>query len=124
MSSIKKMRRKLKYGIYTNRTMKKLHYDLYCSVCLEDIHKHCYLTTFGQEFFCDCNHKIHQYGAGSLLPGKKFVQFNKLHSKKYREIRNERQTQAAKKRLNLKKLGSEELNYYLNINSHTNKSEM
>lgn len=77
------MRRKVKYGIYTNRTVRRcIGCSSYCQNCKSEC-KVIYDCQTDPASIAD-NHygysrkklKLHQYGTGLILPRRKFVQFN------------------------------------------------
>lgn len=58
---------------------------------------------------------IHQYGFGSLDPGKKFVIYCKMHTFTYRYLRDQRALRTSRRKADLKKRALEESQYYYEI---------
>lgn len=92
------MRRKKRFGVYSNHTIKRCYCFIgYCDRCKGvcktlipgDIDP-TYNWHFGKDMSVRSSfNKIHHNGFGSLYPGKKFVMFEKNHNFKYRHKRYE-----------------------------------
>ena len=85
------MRRKKKYNIYTNATIKRSSSSgYYCTAC-KGVCKIVYDAEIDENSISQ-NHlgysgtkkKLHLIGEGSLMPGKKFVVFSKKYHRKRR----------------------------------------
>ena len=80
--SDKNMRRKKKFGVYTNATIKNCSCDYFCREC-KSLCKAVYKGKVDLDSVThtssNSTRKMHQFGYGSLMPGKKFVIFDKKH---------------------------------------------
>lgn len=118
------MRRKQKYGVYSNKTIKKCQCFRFCGTCRgfckEEFEKHCEINSVGHDLFYQGRRKLHYFGVGSLMPGKKFIPYEKNHSFTWRSLRIERMKKDIKRRSDLKKKSFEEHDYYLTIKSLIN----
>jgi hypothetical protein len=88
------MRREQKLGVYTNKSVKSCYSDSYCAVCKSVCKWYC-KDRFDDHPLdhtpWDSKQKLHQLGFGSLMPGKKFVVFNKrYHTNKWYPLRSAR----------------------------------
>ncbi|OMJ82173.1 hypothetical protein SteCoe_17192 [Stentor coeruleus] len=92
------MRRKKRYGVYSNHTIKRCFcFRGYCDKCKGtcktlipgDIDP-AYNWHFGKDMSVRTSfNKIHHNGFGSLYPGRKFVMYEKNHGFKYRYLKYE-----------------------------------
>ena len=87
------MRRKRKHGVYTNRSIKKFISYSFCkvckSVCKSGFPKLIDPSTNWHHYDNPNRKSLSYFGFGSLLPGKKFVEYDKNQGFKYRYLRNE-----------------------------------
>ncbi|OMJ82174.1 hypothetical protein SteCoe_17193 [Stentor coeruleus] len=92
------MRRKKRYGVYSNHTIKRCHcLSGYCRQCkgvcktmipgeIDPI----YNWHSVKEYYASSGRpQVHRYGFGSLYPGRKFVMYEKNHGFKYRRLKYE-----------------------------------
>ncbi len=114
------MRRKKRYGVYSNRTIKKCFCNINCrqckGACKTYFPNQCDPDTNWHGYFEPSRNKLHQKGTGSLMPGRKFVQYDKNHSKTYRYLRDMYEKYKRLHKRELKELASEEYenhHYYL-----------
>lgn len=77
------MRRKVKHGIYTNRTVRRCFCcSSYCQNCkseckvIHNCQKDPTSIADNHYGYSSKKLKLHQYGTGSILPRRKFVQYN------------------------------------------------
>ena len=120
------MRRKMKFGIYTNATIKRCYCDYFCVRCkglCKAVYKSkqifdSFTHTASPSDIRNRNCKFHQFGFGSLMPGKKCIIFDKKYhrSNKFRQttiFENEIQRNKANK--DLKSEGYECWDFYVYI---------
>ena len=76
------MRRKKKLGVRSNHTIKQTPNTQYCSsckgICKSNFEKFCDESTNWHQYN-EPSKKLWQYGFGSLMPGKKFVIYDRMH---------------------------------------------
>jgi hypothetical protein len=81
------MRRKKRFGVYSNKTIKRCACHFMCKVC-KGLCKNDYIAEIDPQsnwHFANSMpiKRTSQIGVGSLLPGRKFVIYDKKHSFKY-----------------------------------------
>jgi hypothetical protein len=114
------MRRKKRFGVYSNNSIKRCFCNNSCGlckgICKSYYPNHCDHETNWHGYFEPSRRKLNQEGFGSLMPGKKFAQYDRMHTFTYRYQRDMEVKYKRSKKRYLKEIAKEEYKehfYYL-----------
>lgn len=119
------MRRKKRFGVYSNASIKRCACNYYCSKCKSLCKYFIYDNIDGDidshQEMLNSKKNIHRYGFGSLDPGKKFVIYCIMHSFTYRYMRDQIALKKSRRKADLKMRAFEERQYYYEIECKVQK---